>query len=330
MGRLAFRCGACGEFYDVDLARLPPGGGRTACRKCAAPLQLYPDGRVVGGLIESSPSLELDVVPVPGRPSVTLAPHPTGAASPPAPGEFVHVPAAPLEVAPPPQVPFCRDLPAVLVAPLQGAARVFGGLVALYSLGWALRMTVSVGFIALIVLGCELGLCMSVILAAWTDEPDAMTPWAQNGGAMGLFWRILRVYVALIVAAAFLVSLVAAVVGVEDLFTGPGLAGLFVAAIAYLFVMPACAGTLVINEEPALAFNPVQLARTVRGIGPDYYVLVGVLVGLACFALALAVVLSEIPWVGGLLSAAVNAYLTVVACTMLGRTFRFSKERLGW
>ncbi len=49
---MTFKCPSCGHPHKVDASKLPPGGAKGPCRKCGAPIVLFPDGRVSS---ESSP-----------------------------------------------------------------------------------------------------------------------------------------------------------------------------------------------------------------------------------------------------------------------------------
>jgi hypothetical protein len=231
---------------------------------------------------------------------------------------------------PPPPLPAHKDLAGALSSPWHGAGRVFGALIALDALMWLVAMTPAALLVNPVAFACEIGLCISVILAVWEGSPDAMTPWAENRGLRGMIWPIVRVFLMTVLTGALLAWCVIRAVGPDATDTPAATAGFVVASAVWLAVMPACIATAIVRGDWVEAVNPARWIRSVRSLGNDYMVLVGLLMALVLVGWGIHAVADRIPWVGFAIDSITDAYLTVVGCTMLGRTFLAAKTRLEW
>jgi hypothetical protein len=108
------------------------------------------------------------------------------------------------------------------------------------------------------------------------------------------------------------------------------IAGLAFAILYY----PACLATIAVWDNVVSALNPVYVARVIRTIGIDYFLVIGVWFVATVITTLLTFPafspLAAIPIVGGVVSSALSLWVLFYASHLLGyAVYRHSPE-LGW
>jgi hypothetical protein len=152
-------------------------------------------------------------------------------------------------------------------------------------------------------------------------------------------WQLIRTYFRVLFVT--IVSLLPAylfggyaLIGVltRTISVGPALFGLAIALAVAALYYPACLATVAVWDNILASLNPVYVARVIRIIGPDYFIVVGMwfLATAASLAVSVFSPFGSIPIVGAIVRGAISYWVLFYVSHLLGyAVYRHSAE-LGW
>ena len=178
---------------------------------------------------------------------------------------------------------------------------------------------------------------MLSIIRKSADGSLKMPPLIDTTNIWDMAWLYLRVLFVTLVALSPLIAFGA--YGVASLFSG-GMSGVTVVIGTLLclgFAMlyyPACLATIAVWDNVLSALNPVYVARVIRLIGGDYFIVIGMwFVATGVTALLTMPGISPLSWIpiaGGIIGSMLSLWALFYASHLLGYAVYRHATELGW